>query len=175
MLQDNSPRDGDGLVSMRQLLRDEGLRPGVTIRFPQDAQKTEFWNVYPTDEASFRRCVIPESYDEEGIVFSVERTLAHHPRDLKDTYCGLRRDKVARLCFLWQSDEGGFQERHPPEFIQAIQDYLADRSGREAEEKKWRTEEEKRCEPPTPPAGYSWRLEFRLIEKYVLVVDGVTW
>ena len=55
--------------------------------------------------------------------------------------------------------------------MDAIQEYLADRSSREAEEKRRKAEEDERREPPTPPIGYRWRLEIRLVEKYVLTVE----
>ena len=100
----------------------------------------------------------------------VSRKWGHEPRELKDSYRGLSRDEVARLCFFWQSDKG-FEATHPPETICAIQEYLADRSRREAEEKKWKAAERERCEPPTPPIGYRWRPEIGLVEKYVLTVE----
>jgi hypothetical protein len=169
MRESNNHRGDDHFVSVRQLIRDR-VQPGAKVCFPQDAKKMEFWNDYPSDESAFRRCVIPVSYDEEGVVFVVSRKWGHEPRELKDSYRGLSRDEVARLCFFWQSDKD-FEATHPPETMDAIQEYLADRSSREAEEKRRKAEEDERREPPTPPIGYRWRLEIRLVEKYVLTVE----
>ena len=64
----------------------------------------------------------------------------------------------------------GLQRQASPDIGEAIQDFITDRSQREEEEEKaWRAAETERCEPPTPPIGYSWRPAFGLIEKYVLV------
>jgi hypothetical protein len=163
---------GNHFVSVRQQIR-EGAQPGATVCFPRGARKTEFWSTYPSDELAFRNCVLPESYSEEGIVFVSERTFFHEPRELKDSYRGLSREKVARFCFFWQSDRDEFEERHPPETIEAIQDFLADRSRRQEEGKEWLAEERERCEPPTPPVGYRWRLETGFVEKYILMVGDL--
>ena len=118
---------------------------------------------------AFRRHVVPESYDEDGVVFVVERDFDHQARELQESYRGVPRQEVARPCFLWRSDPEGFGARHPPDIGEAIRDFITDRSQREEEEKAWRAAEAERCEPPTPPIGYSWRPAFGLIEKYVLV------
>jgi hypothetical protein len=145
---------------------------GATIRFPEGARKRQFWAAYPKDEAAFRRFVIPESYDEEGIVFYPDH-VSHRARALQDSYRGMPRQEVARLCFFWRSDLEGFEAKHSPDTMEAIQDFLVDRTQRQKEEKAWRVAEAERCKPPTPPVGYSWRPDFGFIERYELLVDRI--
>jgi hypothetical protein len=169
---DEEAQDGH-FVSLRQLTREHGVDPGATIRFPEVAEKTDFWDSYPRDEQEFRRLVIPESYSDEGICYAVPREY-HPPRSLKESYWGIARQEVSRLCFPWRSDQKQFEARHSPEIVEAITEFLEDRSQREAEEKATLDAEIERQRPPTPPIGYYWRSapsEWEMEVRYVLAIE----
>lgn len=174
-VQDRNP-GGDQdkkIISLRQLIRERGVEPGAIIRFPEGAEKTEFWDSYPHDEAEFRRRVIPESYSDEGICYAVPKEYSA-PRTLKDSYSGISRQEISRLCFFWRSDQKEFEAKHSPEVIEAIKDFLEDRSQREAEEKAKLDAEAERHRPPTPPIGYYWRpvaSEWGLEVRYLLAIE----
>jgi len=134
-------------VSLRQLIRERGVKPGATIQFPEGAEKAEFWDSYPRDEAEFRRRVIPESYSDEGICYAVLKEYST-PQKLKESYRGISRQEVGRLCFFWRSDQKKFEAKHSPEVIEAIKEFLEERSQSEAEEKAKLDAEAERQRPP---------------------------
>ena len=165
-----------GWVSVRDLLRKEGVRPGVAIRFPAGAEGLDFWEQYPRDEVEFRLCVLPERYDEEGITFTA-RAEPRQERPLKDAYQGFPRQLVGRWCFLWRTDREGFSSRHSPRELLAVEEFLQDRQLRQEATVEERRRRQERQRPPVPPIGYRWLPDRRLPDwspdmRYVLAIHS---